>query len=137
MQKGFLTGDKIIKFEGFCKYLGVEINDNSEFTLVKTQRVIKARKAIIMQKQLLSTTGNVSVKLAKALFESKIEPNLMYGSIAWATENSAKIISLNGLNEVNQSDNIRNVINKFFKQIWGYYCPVLDLIRRTGEKNRS
>ena len=134
LQKDFFIGDKIIKFENFYKYLGVEINDNSEFTLVKKQRVIKARKAIIMLKQLLSTTGNVSVKLAKALFESKIEPILMYGSIVWATEKSATIVSLNGLNEVNQSDNIRNVVNNFFKQIWGDYCPVLDLVRRTGKK---
>ena len=115
MQKDFFIGDKIIKFENFYKYLGVEINDNSEFTLVKKQRVIKARKAIIMLKQLLSTTGNVSVKLAKALFESKIEPILTYGSIVWATEKSATIVSSNGLNEVNQSDNIRNVVNSFFQ----------------------
>ena len=37
----------------------------------------------------------------------------MYGSIVWATEKSATIVSLNGLNEVNQSDNIRNVVNNF------------------------
>ena len=119
MQKDFFIGDKIIKFENFYKYLGVEINDNSEFTLVKKQRIIKARKAIIMLKQLLSTTGNVSVKLAKALFESKIEPILMYGSIVWATEKSATIVSLNGLNEVNQSDNIRNVVNIFSNKFGG------------------
>ena len=39
-----------------------------------------------MIKRLLSTTGNVSVKLAEQLFESKIEPILTYDSIIWAIE---------------------------------------------------
>ena len=53
------------------------INDNRQFKLVKKQRVMQARKAIIM----VTTAGNVSIKLVKALFEQKIEPILMYGSI--------------------------------------------------------
>ena len=39
-----------------------------------------------MIKKLLSTTVNVSVKLAKKLFESNIELILTYGSIIWATK---------------------------------------------------
>ena len=52
-------------------------------------RTGQERKAVGMIKKLLSTTGNVSVKLATKLFESKIEPILTYGSIIWATEKSA------------------------------------------------
>ena len=58
----------------------------------------------------------------------------MYGSMVWAIEKSAAIIALNGLNEANQSHNIRNVINIFVKQIWGEQCPILDFVRRTGKK---
>ena len=88
LQNPFLLGQKILQFENFYKYLGVEIMDNCAFTMVKSERVIKAKKAFNMLRPLLSTTGNVSVKLAKILFESKIEPILTYGSIIWASENN-------------------------------------------------
>ena len=41
----------------------------------------RARNAIVTIRQALSKTGNVSVKLAISLFDSKIEPILAYGSI--------------------------------------------------------
>ena len=45
-----------------------------------------AGRATYVIKQLLRTTGNVSPKLAKILFESNIEPILTYGSIIWVVE---------------------------------------------------
>ena len=71
LKKNFIFGETIIQFESFYKYLGVEINDNSQFSLVQIERVKKARKAIGMIKKLLSATDNVSVKLAKNFLNPK------------------------------------------------------------------
>ena len=76
LKKKFIFGETIIQFENVYKYLGIEINDNLQFALVKIEGVKKATKAIGMIKKLLSTTGNVPVKLAEQLFESKIAPIL-------------------------------------------------------------
>ena len=40
--------ETIIQFENLYEYLGVEINDNSQFSPVKVEQVKKARKAIGM-----------------------------------------------------------------------------------------
>ena len=133
LKKNFIFGETIIQFESFYKYLGVEINDNSQFSLVKIERVKKARKAIGMIKKLLSTTGNVSVKLAKKLFESKIEPILTYGSIIWAIEKSTNTVLITGTKIANQ-DNVRNIVSSLFKELWEGYCPKLELVRRLGKK---
>ena len=84
----FIYNDEPIPFETFYKYLGVEIANNCEFNIVKKERNIKARKAIFSIRQALATSGNVSVKLAMKLFDSKIEPILTYGSVIWGIENS-------------------------------------------------
>ena len=88
-----------------------------------------------MIKKLLSNTVNVSVKLAKKLYESKIEPILTYGSIIWATEKStlANTVLVTGTKITNQ-ENVRNIVSSLFKELWEGYCPKLELIRRIGKK---
>ena len=86
-----------------------------------------------MIKKLLSTTGNVSVKLAKTLFESKVEPILTYGSIIWAIEKSTNTVLVTGTKITNQ-DNVRNIVSSLFKELWDGYCPKLELVRRLGKK---
>ena len=109
--------------------------DNCEYMLVKNQRVIKARKALIMIKQVLSTAGNVSVKLAKTLFESKIEPILTYGSIIWATEKSTNTVTVNGLERDElKYKNVKNQINAFLERLWDGYIPQLDLVKTLGRE---
>ena len=84
--------------------------------MVKSERVIKAKKAFNMLRPLLSTTGNVSVKLAKILFESKIEPILTYGSIIWASENNTNTVLIRELHKkylTITNKNVRNQINNF------------------------
>ena len=88
----FIYNHRIIPYESFYKYLGVEISDNCEFRLAKEERVLKAKKAIFTIRQALTTSGNVSVNLAMKLFDSKIEPILKYGSIIWGIESSNNLI---------------------------------------------
>ena len=112
-------GNYHLVLKNFYKYLGVGINDNSQFSLVKIERVKKARKAIGMIKKLLSTTNNVSVKLAIKLFESKIEPILTYVSIIWATEKSTNAALVTSTGITNQ-ENVQNIISSLFKELWEY-----------------
>ena len=137
LQNPFLIGRKILQFENFYKYLGVEIMNNCAFTMVKRERVIKAKKAFNMLRPLLSTTGNVSVKLTKILFESKIEPILTYGSIIWASENNTNTVLIRGLHKkylTITNKNVRNQINNFLGTLWDGYCPQLDLVKTLGKK---
>ena len=93
--------------------------------VLRLERVKKARKAIGMIKKLLSIIGNVSVKLAKKLFKSKIEPILTYGCIIWATEKSTNTVLVTGTKITNQ-DNVRNIVSSLFKELWEGYCPKLE-----------
>ena len=83
-----------------------------------------------MIKKLLSTTGDVSVKLAKNLFESKIEPTLPYRSIIWATEKSTNTVLVTGTKITNQ-ENARNSFLTF-QRIVGRILPKV----RTGKEDR-
>ena len=87
-----------------------------------------------MIKQVLSTSGNVSIKLAKKLFESKIEHILTYGSIIWGKEKSTNTVTLNGLEYDDTLGSIRKFIQTFFSALWNGYCPELDLVKRSGRK---
>ena len=88
-----------------------------------------------MIKQVLSTSGNVSIKLAKKLFESKIEPILTYGSIIWGVERSTNTVTLNGLKYDDTLKSIKKFIQTFFSTLWNGYCPQLDLVKRLGRKS--
>ena len=72
LKTNFIFGwETIIQYENFYKYLGLKINDNSHFSLVKIELAKKARESIGMIRKLPSTTGNVSVKLAEKFLNSK------------------------------------------------------------------
>ena len=129
LQKHFLLGEKLVQFKDFNKYLGVEISDNCDFSKVKQGRCAKARSALFMIKQVLSTSGNVSIKLAKELFESEIELILTYGSIIWGVEKSTNTVTLNGLEYDDTLRSIRKFIQTFFSTLWSGYCPELDLVK--------
>ena len=95
-QHQFIYGDQLIRHEKFYKYLGVEITNNCEFKMVREQGVTKARNAIFSIRKALATSGNVSVKLALSLFDSKIEPVFPYGSIISGIESNISSIIING-----------------------------------------
>ena len=67
--------------------------------MVREQRVTKACNAIFCIRKALATSGNVSIKLAMSLFNSKIEPILTYGSIIWGIESTINSLIINGLKE--------------------------------------
>ena len=66
----------------------------------------------------VETTGNVSPKLGKILFESKIEPILTYGSIIWAVEDSTNNIVMHDIAPYLEAKNTRKSVYEFFKDIW-------------------
>ena len=68
----------------------------------------------------------MSIKLAKKLFESKIQPILTYGSIIWGAEKITNTVTLNGLEYDDTLRNIRKFIQTFFPTLWNGYCPELD-----------
>ena len=108
--------------------------------MVKSERVIKAKKAFNMLRPLLSTTGNISVKLAKILFESKVELILTYGSIIWASENNIDTVLIRGFHKkylTITNRNIRNQINNFIGTLWDGYCPQFDLVKTLGKKKNT
>ena len=59
---------------------------------MKKERVKKAGRAIRVIKQLLRATGNVSPKLGKIHFQSKIEPILTHGSVIWTAKQQNNIV---------------------------------------------
>ena len=126
---------RIIPYERFYKYLGVEITDNCEFRLAKEERVLKARKAVFTIRQALTTSGNVSVNLAMKLFDSKIEPVLTYGSIIWGIESSNNLIIIDGLKEANDKTT-KDLVNRLILGTITYQgeIPPIGFEKRLGRK---
>ena len=96
---------------------------------MKKERVKKAGRAISVIKQLLRTTGNVSPKLGKVLFESKIEPILTYRSVIWAVENSTNNVVMHDIALFLDTQNTRKSVYEFFKDLWKGYYPGFDQVR--------
>ena len=119
LQKSITIGNDIIPFENFCP--GVEISDDCKYSLVKKEHVKKVGKAINVMKQLMRTTGNVSPKLNKILFESKIEPIPIYGSVIWTVENSTNNIVMHDIAPYLDTQNTRKSVYDFFKDLWKGY----------------
>lgn len=65
------------------KYLGLLICSNGKFNNTILDRHNKAQKAYYQIRGVLSTTGNVSRKLALTIFDKQITPILLYGSCIW------------------------------------------------------
>ena len=131
----FIIGDVPVPFKSFYKYLGVDISDNCEFNLVKRERVKCAKKALIVIKQALSTSGNISVPLAIKLFETKIEPILTYGGIIWGIENNSNSVEINNVTE--NSLSCKTVIDHMLKELWDLEDFSLDSARRVGKRQAS
>ena len=120
--------------KNFYKYLGVEITNNCEFKMVREQRVTKARNAIFSIRKALATSGNVSVKLAMSLFDSKIEPILTYGSIIWGIES----IIINGLKKDSEKSIKEQVLEHLKLILTNPDEQVnLDMVKRMGRKNKE
>ena len=86
-------------------------------------------------------SGNVSVKLAMSLFDSKIEPILTYGSVIWGAENNNNSVLIKGLEEVNK-ENIREQVEKLFRHVLeetevNMNLETIQQIGRKRENNKS
>ena len=82
----------------------------------------------------MRTTGNVSPKLGKIIFESKTEPVLTHESVIWAVENSTNNVVMHDIAPYLDTQNTRKSANDFFKDLWKVYCPDLDQMRVLGKE---
>ena len=53
-------------------------------------------------RQVLSTSENVSIKLAMSIFDTKIEPIITYGSVIWEIESNNDSIIIKIMEEVHK-----------------------------------
>ncbi len=87
-EKPFTFGEHKLETVKVYKYLGMIISRNGNVQKMAEDREKKAKRATFAIKQALSTSANVSVKLALSLYEKQIEPILLYGSPLWAIPSS-------------------------------------------------
>ncbi len=97
------------------KYLGLIISRNGNISKMEEDRIEKAQKASFAIRQAISTTSNVSIKLALNLFDRQIEPILLYGSPIWGIPNSSTIIHIK-FNNMKTSD-LKNKVMQVFDSI--------------------
>ena len=84
----FKIDNEIIEtVKSYC-YLGVVFNYTGNFNLAKTQLMEKGRKAWFKIKKSI-TLDNPCILLEK-LFDTLIEPIILYGSEVWGAANSYK-----------------------------------------------
>jgi len=76
------------------KYLGLIFSSNGNIGKMEDDRIDKARKASFAIRQAISTSHNISVKLALSLFDKQIEPILLYGCPIWGLPSSNSTIRL-------------------------------------------
>ncbi len=101
MSKGTVRNSGMLTFRGesidyvTCyKYLGVQLSSNGKFTQMISDRCTKAQKAIFQLRSALSTTYNVSRKLALTVFDKQIFPILSYGSAIWGQTLNIDTVSI-------------------------------------------
>ena len=78
------------------KYLGLIISNNGSLHNMAEDRVSKAKRALFMAKQAISTTHNVSVQLAMSIFDKQISPILLYGSVNWGFPDCNSYVRIKG-----------------------------------------
>ena len=78
------------------KYLGFMISSDGSIRKMIEERVTKAKRALFVLRQALSTSQNVSVNLYMSLFDKQIEPILLYGYPLWGMPSSNCTIKIRG-----------------------------------------
>jgi len=84
-QELFLYKDSVLESVKQFKYLGIIIQSNGHFKKAIQDRCMKSRRALYALKRALSTSSNVSVKLAMSLYDKQISPILLYGCPVWGS----------------------------------------------------
>ena len=97
------------------KYLGMIITYNGNLKKMIDDRMNKAKRAIFMLKRALSTSHNVSVKLAMSIFDKQIAPILLYGCPLWGVTESSYHVKIK-LSDVTIR-NTRRTVKDIFQQI--------------------
>ncbi len=132
MSKGTVRKSGILTFRGqsidyvTCyKYLGVQLSSNGKFTQMISDRCTKAQKAIFQLRSALSTTYNVSRKLALTIFDKQIFPILSYGCAIWGQTCNIDTISVT----FNSPQNLtKNELGNLFQKVTGKIID-FDMIR--------
>ncbi len=79
----FIYGKEVEIVKSFC-YLGIEFNSSGSFTQAIERLKSKANRAYIRLRQSFNFSNGTSVKVMIKLFDSIIQPILVYGSEIWA-----------------------------------------------------
>ncbi len=79
----FIYGKEVEIVKSFC-YLGIEFNSSDSFTQAIERLKSKADRAYISLRQSFNFYNGTSVKVMIKLFDSMIQPILVYGSEIWA-----------------------------------------------------
>jgi hypothetical protein len=87
--------DSVDKF----KYLGIIVHRNGKFKEAIKDRCLKSRRAMYALKKALSSTGNISPKLALSLFDKQISPILLYGCPVWGSPTPNNYVYLDNVPE--------------------------------------
>lgn len=81
--KDLVYDGKHIEGVNSFRYLGLVLTSNGKFNSAIRDRCTSARKAYYQIRGVLSTTTNVSRRLAISIFDKQITPILSYGSSIW------------------------------------------------------
>lgn len=78
-------GGHEVKWVCQYKYLGILYDHNASWTTMRTNQIIKARKAISMLCGTLTVAGQIPHKLLNQLAQAFVENTLLYGAEIWGT----------------------------------------------------
>lgn len=126
----YIGGDQI-EYVTRYKYLGFMISSNGNLNVAIDDRISKAKKAMFMLKQVLSTSHNVSTSLTMSLYDKQISPILLYGSLIWGMPASNTYIKI-------RVDSIEREIQKQVQCIIGLILGRnVDIEYVRGDRNRN
>ena len=86
----FTLSDEVIEIVDSYLYLGLIMNYNGSFVKAKTKLINQARRALFAVYRRIKNQP-IPVDLQLKLFESLVEPILLYGSEVWGFENTCSL----------------------------------------------
>jgi exonuclease III len=98
------------------KYLGLLLSSNGKFKNTILDRHSKAQKAFYQVKGALSTSHNVSHKVALSIFDKQISPILLYGSCIWGIKEAHMVKLKSHMTNLDNKASVRNICENVLKR---------------------
>ena len=87
----FTLSDEVIEIVDSYSYLRLVMNYNGSFVKAKSKLIDQARRALFVVIYRHIKIQPISVDLQLKLFDSLVEPILLYGSEVWRFENTCSL----------------------------------------------